>query len=147
MRAVEGEAMSFQRSAGCSAVLSNDDADAMRASARINARARPGRAHIGAPDLGEFGGAPNCEERQVFPSKRAAAGFMAGLAAALNARDARTTPAIFLRRSRARSRAAIALRRQRCFNVAAGIEEGLEETRRRGALGGRRAKRPPSTQP
>jgi hypothetical protein len=140
--------MSFQRSAGCSAVLSNDDADAMRASARIDARARPERAHIGAPDLGEFGEAPHCEERRVFPSKRAAAGSMAGLAAALSARDgAQTTPAIFLGRSRARSRAAIALRRRRCFNVAAGIEEGLEETRRRGALGGRRAKRPPSTQP
>ena len=77
--------------------------------------------------------------------------FVQGLADELQRRGAdKTSPVLFLCRSGARSRhAAIALTSAgwtHCYNIADGFEGPLDGERRRGAIGGWRAKGMPWTQ-
>jgi rhodanese-related sulfurtransferase len=102
-------------------------------------------AYVGVPDLGQLGKTPIFQEWQVYPSMQVVADFTPRLVAALTARGAdRSTPLVFICRSGVRSRAAaIALTDAgwaRCYNIAEGFEGGLDATRKRGALGGWRAR-------
>ena len=147
--------MSFQRPAGYAGDLSVEDAYAVltedQKSVLVDVRTQPEWAFVGVPDLGRLGKTPIFQEWQVYPSMQVAADFKPRLVAALIARGADpSTPVIFLCRSGARSRAAaIALTGAgwtRCYNIAEGFEGGLDEMRKRGALGGWRARGLPWTQ-
>jgi rhodanese-related sulfurtransferase len=147
--------MSFQRPAGYAGDLSIEDAYAVlgedQKSILVDVRTQPEWTYVGVPDLSALGKTPIFQEWQVYPSMHVAADFTHRLEAALTARGAdRSTPVIFICRSGARSRAAaIAFTGAgwaRCHNIAEGFEGGLDETRRRGALGGWRAGGLPWTQ-
>jgi rhodanese-related sulfurtransferase len=140
--------MSFQRRAGYAGDLSVEDAYRLLAgdknSQLIDVRSQPEWAFVGVPDLGELDKTPIFQEWQVYPSMEPAPDFTAHLIAALTDRGAEpSTPVLFLCRSGARSRAAaIALSGagwSRCYNISDGFEGGLDETRKRGVLGGWRA--------
>jgi rhodanese-related sulfurtransferase len=147
--------MSFQRPASYAGDLSIEDAYAVLSedekSILVDVRTQPEWAYVGVPDLGALGKTPIFQEWQVYPSMQVAADFTPRLEAALSARGAdRSTPVLFICRSGVRSRAAaIALTSAgwaRCYNIAEGFEGGLDETRKRGALGGWRAGGLPWTQ-
>jgi rhodanese-related sulfurtransferase len=147
--------MSFQRPAGYAGHLSIADAYAVlredEKSILVDVGAQPEWTDVGVPDLGALGKTPIFQEWHVYPSMQVAADFTPRLEAALTARGAdRSTPAPFTRRSGVRSRAAaIALTSagwaRRC-DIVEGFEGGLDETRKRGALGGWRAGGLPWTQ-
>lgn len=141
--------MSFQRPAGYAGDLSIEDAYALltedEKSVLVDVRTQPEWAFVGVPDLGSLGKTVIFQEWHVYPSMQVAADFTPRLVAALTALGAdRSTPVLFLCRSGVRSRAAaIALTGAgwaRCYNIAEGFEGGLDATRRRGALGGWRAR-------
>ena len=147
--------MSFQRPPGYAGNLSILDAYAILTennnSVLVDVRTRPEWTYVGVPDLGRLGKAPIFQEWQIYPSMQIAADFTPRLVAALDARGAdRSTPVLFICRSGERSRsAAIALTGagwSRCYNIAEGFEGGLDETRKRGALGGWRVRGLPWTQ-
>ena len=147
--------MSFQRPAGYAGDLSVEDAYAVltedKKSVLVDVRTQPEWSFVGVPDLAILGKTPILQEWQVYPSMQVAADFVPRLIGALTARYAdQSTPVLFLCRSGVRSRAtAIALTGagwSRCYNIADGFEGGLDETRKRGALGGWRARGLPWTQ-
>jgi rhodanese-related sulfurtransferase len=147
--------MSFQRPAGYAGDLSIEDAYALLAenekAVLVDVRTQAEWTYVGVPDLSQLGKAPIFLEWQVYPSMQVVADFTPRLVAALNARGAdRSTPVIFICRSGVRSRsAAIALTGagwSLCYNITEGFEGGLDETRKRGALGGWRARGLPWTQ-
>ncbi len=147
--------MSFQRPTGYAGNLSILDAYAVLTennnSVLVDVRTRPEWSYVGVPDLGRLGKALIFQEWQIYPSMQIADDFTPRLVAALNARRAdRSTPVLFICRCGERSRsAAIALTGagwSRCYNIAEGFEGGLDETRKRGALGGWRAAGLPWTQ-
>jgi rhodanese-related sulfurtransferase len=122
------------------AVLSEDEKSVL-----VDVRTQAEWAYVGVPDLGPLGKTPIFQEWQVYPSMQVVADFTPRLVAALTARGAdRSTPLVFICRSGVRSRAAaIALTDAgwaRCYNIAEGFEGGLDATRKRGALGGWRAR-------
>jgi rhodanese-related sulfurtransferase len=122
------------------AVLSEDEKSVL-----VDVRTQAEWAYVGVPDLGQLGKTPIFQEWQVYPSMQVVADFTPRLVAALTARGAdRSTPLVFICRSGVRSRAAaIALTDAgwaRCYNIAEGFEGGLDATRKRGALGGWRAR-------
>ncbi len=141
--------MSFQRPAGYAGDLSIEDAYAVltedEKSVLVDVRTQPEWAFVGVPDIGALGNTVIFKEWHVYPSMQVAADFTPRLVAALIARGADpSTPVLFLCRSGVRSRAAaIALTGAEwahCHNIAEGFEGGLDATRRRGALGGWRAR-------
>ncbi|MGD0563701.1 MAG: rhodanese-like domain-containing protein [Roseiarcus sp.] len=141
--------MSFQRPAGYAGDLSIEDAYALlteeEKSVLVDVRTQAEWAYVGVPDIGRLGKTPIFQEWQVYPSMQVVADFTPRLVAALTARGAEPlTSVLFLCRSGVRSRAAaIALTGAgwgRCYNIAEGFEGGLNETRKRGALGGWRAR-------
>jgi rhodanese-related sulfurtransferase len=147
--------MSFQQPAAYAGNLSIADAYAIltedEKSVLVDVRTQPEWTYVGVPDLGRLGKTPIFLEWQIYPSMQVAADFTPRLVAALKARGAdRSTPVLFICRSGVRSRsAAIALTGagwSRCYNIAEGFEGGLDETRKRGALGGWRARGLPWTQ-
>jgi rhodanese-related sulfurtransferase len=122
------------------AVLSEDEKSVL-----VDVRTQAEWAYVGVPDLGPLGKTPIFQEWQVYPSMQVVADFTPRLVAALTARGAdRSTPLVFICRSGVRSRAAaLALTDAgwaRCYNIAEGFEGGLDATRKRGALGGWRAR-------
>ncbi|MGD0641670.1 MAG: rhodanese-like domain-containing protein [Roseiarcus sp.] len=147
--------MSFQRPAGYAGDLSIEDAYALLAenekAVLVDVRTQAEWTYVGVPDLSQLGKAPIFLEWQVYPSMQVVADFTPRLVAALNARGAdRSAQVLFICRSGVRSRgAAIALTGAgwpRCYNITEGFEGGLDATRRRGALGGWRARGLPWTQ-
>jgi rhodanese-related sulfurtransferase len=141
--------MSFQRPADYGGDLSVEDAYALLAddknSLLVDVRTQPEWAFVGVPDLGELDKTPIFQEWQVYPSMEPAPDFVPRLIAALTAHGAKpSAPVLFLCRSGARSRAAaVALSGagwSRCYNISDGFEGGLDETRKRGVLGGWRAR-------
>lgn len=141
--------MSFQQPAGYAADLSVEDAFAIlsgdKKSVLVDVRTQPEWAFVGIPDLSALGKTPIFQEWQVYPSMQVAADFTSRLVASLAALGADpSTPVLFLCRSGGRSRsAAMALTEagwSHCYNIADGFEGGLDETRKRGALGGWRAR-------
>jgi rhodanese-related sulfurtransferase len=141
--------MSFQQPAGYAADLSVEDAFAIlsgdKKSVLVDVRTQPEWAFVGVPDLSALGKTPIFQEWQVYPSMQVAADFTSRLVASLAALGADpSTPVLFLCRSGGRSRsAAMALTEagwSHCYNIADGFEGGLDETRKRGALGGWRAR-------
>jgi rhodanese-related sulfurtransferase len=141
--------MSFQRPADYGGDLSVEDAYALLAddknSLLVDVRTQPEWAFVGVPDLGELDKTAIFQEWQVYPSMETTPDFVPRLIAALTARGAKSAnPVLFLCRSGARSRAAaIALSAagwSRCYNISDGFEGGLDETRKRGVLGGWRAR-------
>ena len=147
--------MSFQRPAGYAGDLSIDDAYAILSederSVLVDVRTQPEWLYVGVPDLSRLGKTTIFQEWQVYPSMQVAADFTPRLVAALTARGAdRSTTVLFICRSGVRSRAAaMALTGAgwpHCYNIAEGFEGGLDETRRRGALAGWRARGFPWTQ-
>jgi rhodanese-related sulfurtransferase len=141
--------MSFQRQADYGGDLSVKDAYALLAddkkSLLVDVRTQPEWAFVGVPDLAELDKAPIFQEWQVYPSMEPAPDFVSRLIATLTARGATpSTPVLFLCRSGVRSRsAAVALSAagwSRCYNISDGFEGGLDETRKRGVLGGWRAR-------
>jgi rhodanese-related sulfurtransferase len=140
--------MSFERQAGYGGDLSVKDAYALLADDRnsllVDVRTQPEWAFVGVPDLGELDKTPIFQEWQVYPSMEVAPDFVPRLLEALTGRGAKpSTPVLFLCRSGVRSRAAaVALSAagwSRCYNISDGFEGGLDETRKRGVLGGWRA--------
>ncbi len=147
--------MSFQRPAGYAGDLSIEDAYALLAenenAVLVDVRTQPEWTYVGVPDLGQLGKMPIFLEWQTYPSMQVVADFTPRLIVALSERGAdRSAPVIFICRSGVRSRAAaIALTGAgwpRCFNIAEGFEGGLDATRKRGVLGGWRARGLPWTQ-
>ncbi len=155
MRAVESEAMSIQTPAGYAGDLTVEEAYALLShdedAVLVDVRTQPEWAYVGVPDLGELGKTPVFQEWQIYPSLQVAADFVPRLTAALAARGVdRSTSVLFLCRSGVRSRAAATALTSagwtRCFNVKEGFEGGLDAKRRRGAIGGWRARGLPWTQ-
>lgn len=147
--------MSFQDAKGFAGDLSVEEAFAMLANderaALVDVRTRPEWQFVGVPDLTALGKSPIFREWQIYPEMQVSADFAGGVIEELERRGAdRASPVIFLCRSGARSRqAAIALTSvgwSRCYNAADGFEGALDDKRRRGALGGWRARGLPWTQ-
>jgi len=114
-------------------------------------RTQPEWQFVGVPDLAVLGKAPIFREWQTYPTMQIATDFAEGLGDELERRGAdKNSPVIFICRSGARSRqAAIALTKagwSRCYNAADGFEGPLDGERRRGAVGGWRARGLPWTQ-
>jgi rhodanese-related sulfurtransferase len=147
--------MSFQGSVGYAGDLIVEDAYKLLADDRkavlVDVRTQPEWTFVGVPDLTALDKAPIFLEWQTYPEMQQAADFAPRLSAALEARAAdRATPVVFLCRSGARSRAAaVALTASgwsRCYNIADGFEGVLDERRKRGAVGGWKARGLPWTQ-
>ncbi len=147
--------MSFQRPTGYAGELSIEDAYAIltedEKSVLVDVRTQPEWVYVGVPDLARLGKTPIFQEWQIYPSMQVAADFTPRLVATLQERGVgRSTAVLFICRSGVRSRAAaIALTGagwSRCFNITEGFEGRLDETRRRGALSGWRARGLPWTQ-
>ena len=119
--------------------------------ALVDVRTQPEWQFVGVPDLAALGKEAIFREWQTYPAMQVAADFVQGFADELSGAGAdKTSPVIFLCRSGARSRhAAIALTSAgwtHCYNIADGFEGPLDGERRRGAIGGWRAKGMPWTQ-
>ena len=119
--------------------------------ALVDVRTKPEWQFVGVPDLAPLGKTTIFREWQVYPTMQVAADFVTALSEELQRRGAdKTNPVIFLCRSGARSRqAAIALTSagwSQCYNVVDGFEGALDAERRRGALGGWKARGLPWTQ-
>jgi len=111
----------------------------------VDVRTKAEWTYVGAPDLSSIGKETIFVEWQEFPSGKIAPDFAANLLKILGAREvSATAPILFLCRSGARSRAAaIALTQagqERCYNIADGFEGPLDDKRKRGAVGGWKAR-------
>jgi rhodanese-related sulfurtransferase len=147
--------MSFQRPADYAGELSVADAYRLLSedehAALVDVRTKAEWTYVGVPDLTGLGRTPVLLEWQTYPSMQTTADFTPRLIAELTERGAGPgTPVLFICRSGVRSRAAArALASagwRRCYNLTEGFEGGLDEARRRGALGGWRASGLPWTQ-
>lgn len=147
--------MSLHGTVGYAGDLTSEDAYRLmlddKKAVLVDVRTKPEWAFVGVPDLGAAGKTPIFQEWQVYPAMQQDADFVKRLIAALEAGAAdRSTPVLFLCRSGARSRAAaLALTAagwSRCYNIADGFEGGLDEKRRRGSVGGWKARGLPWTQ-
>jgi rhodanese-related sulfurtransferase len=147
--------MSFHEPARYAGDLSIEDAYALlsddKMAVLVDVRTQPEWAFVGVPDLSGLGKTPIFQEWQVYPGMQSPADFAPRLIVALGAHGADpSTPVLFLCRSGVRSRAAaVALTAagwRRCYNVRDGFEGGLDERRRRGSLGGWKARGLPWTQ-
>lgn len=147
--------MSFQGSAGYAGDITVENAYKLLADDRkavlVDVRTQPEWTFVGVPDLTAVDKAPIFQEWQAYPEMRVVTDFAPRLSAALETRAAdRATPVLFLCRSGARSRAAaLALTAagwSRCYNIADGFEGVPDETRKRGVVGGWKARGLPWTQ-
>lgn len=147
--------MSFQESVRYAGDITVENAYKLLADDRkavlVDVRTQPEWAFVGVPDLTALDKAPVFQEWQIYPEMQVAADFAPRLSAALEARAAdRATPVLFLCRSGARSRAAAAALTasgwSRCYNIADGFEGVLDERRKRGTVGGWKARGLPWTQ-
>ena len=147
--------MSFEDHRGFAGDLSVEDAYAMLAkdedAALVDVRTQPEWNFVGVPDLAVLGKKAIFREWQTYPAMQVATDFVQGLADELQRRGVdKTSPVLFLCRSGARSRhAAIALTNAgwtHCYNIADGFEGPLDGERRRGAVGGWKARGLPWTQ-
>jgi rhodanese-related sulfurtransferase len=146
--AAEGEAMSYQNFAGYAGDLLAIDSYALlesdSTSVLIDVRTKAEWTYVGTPDIQALGKTPLFLEWQSYPSMEIDANFTARLEAQLKSAGVqRDAPLLFLCRSGARSRhAAIAMTSAgwiSCFNVAEGFEGALDDSRRRGGVGGWKA--------
>ena len=147
--------MSYQSFAGYAGDLLAIDAYALldgdSTSVLIDVRTQAEWAYVGTPDLQALGKAPLFLEWQSYPSMAVNANFIARLEAQLDLVGVeRGASLVFLCRSGARSRhAAIAMTSAGwgpCFNVSDGFEGALDDSRRRGGVGGWKAGGLPWTQ-
>jgi rhodanese-related sulfurtransferase len=147
--------MSFDKTAGCMGELAVEEAYQLlgkdEKAVLVDVRTLAEWAFVGVPDLSALGKAPVFQEWQVYPSMEPAPDFTSRLSAALDAQGAdHSSPVLFLCRSGARSlAAAIAMTAagwSHCYNVAGGFEGPLDDKRRRGAVGGWKARGLPWTQ-
>jgi rhodanese-related sulfurtransferase len=147
--------MSFHETAGYAGDLAVEDAYRLLADDKravlVDVRTEAEWAFVGVPDLSALAKTPILQEWQVYPSMLPAADFTARLSAALAAHGAdRSAPVLFICRSGARSRDAAGAMTvagwSRCYNVVGGFEGALDERRRRGSVGGWKARGLPWTQ-
>ena len=147
--------MSFGNIQGFAGDLSVEDAYAILAKDQgatlVDVRTQPEWQFVGVPDLAALGKTAIFRQWQVYPAMEVATDFVTGLVGELERRGAdKNSPVLFICRSGARSRnAAVALTKAgwaSCYNVADGFEGPLDEERRRGAVGGWRARGLPWTQ-
>ena len=147
--------MSFQRPADYAGELSIGDAFALLGenpkAELVDVRTQAEWTWVGVPDLSGFNKTPIFLEWATYPSMKPVTDFAPRLIAELTARSADPdSPVLFLCRSGVRSlaaaRALSAAGWRRCYSVSEGFEGGLDASRRRGALGGWRARGMPWTQ-
>ncbi|MGO9757325.1 MAG: rhodanese-like domain-containing protein [Roseiarcus sp.] len=122
------------------AILEEDESAVL-----VDVRTKAEWTYVGAPDLSSIGKETIFVEWQQFPSMQIAPDFATNLLKILREREvAASAPVLFLCRSGARSRAAaIALTQAgqaRCFNIAEGFEGPLDDKRKRGVVGGWKAR-------
>jgi len=140
--------MSYQSVAGYAGDLLAIDAYGLlasdAASMLIDVRTQAEWAYVGAPDIKTLGKTPFFAEWQSFPSMQVDEQFAERLAALLQSAGVEPgAPLVFLCRSGARSRRAATAMAEAgwspCLNVSDGFEGPLDESSRRGGVGGWKA--------
>jgi rhodanese-related sulfurtransferase len=147
--------MSYQNFVGYAGDILSNDAYALlegdSTSVLIDVRTQAEWTYVGTPDIQALGKAPLFLEWQSYPSMAVDANFTVRLEALLQSGGVKKGASlVFLCRSGARSRHAAAAMTSAgwspCFNVSDGFEGALDDSRRRGAVSGWKARGLPWTQ-